>query len=116
MHAEQQNKAITKPKIGVQKSHYIGTGEKYLCITLAYPEQPYAKKNISITLGLQVNENMYERVKFIRDEEIVTKKVHQTCERCAIEDCQERAAEPSIIVRKQNMVRLKKALLRLEKK
>jgi len=116
LHAQQQSKQIGNPVIGIQKSQYHGTKDKYLCITLAYPQHPHQAVNNSVTLGLQVDEHLYNTVKFVADKDISTQKVNITCESCSIENCQERAAPPVILNRKKQKAQLKQAIRELSEK
>ena len=111
LHAQQlAKKNQGTPIIGIQKSQYHGTLDKYLCITLAYPQHPFHSQNYSVTLGMQVDEHLYNTVKFVADQSISNQKVNITCERCSIEDCQERSAPPTGHNFKKEQVLLKKAV------
>ena len=87
----------------VQRSRYLGTEDEYLCLTVARPAYPAPNQNVSVTIGLQVNARLKEVVKFLDDPAILRKDVGVTCERCALKNCEERAAEPSIIQKKSKL-------------
>ena len=116
LHAQQQSKKPNLPMIGIQKSQYHGTKDKYLCITVAYPQHPFEKNNYSVTIGLQVDELLYNTVDFVSDKNISTQKVNLTCERCSVEDCKERAADPIILHKKKDRARLKQSIKELTEK
>lgn len=96
--------------VNVQRSKYIGTEDEYLCITLARPGYPSPKHNVSVTLGLLINEDVRRNVNWLSDETIQFREVHTTCERCPLTDCKERAVEPAIVQKRDQYRRVKAAL------
>jgi hypothetical protein len=100
-------------RIDVQRSHYHGTNDEYLCITLARTGYPRPGRNVSVTLGFLVNDKMRETIAWHDDPAINTVEVNTTCERCPITDCQERAAEPIIVIKREKYQRIKAALKEL---
>jgi XRE family transcriptional regulator, fatty acid utilization regulator len=51
-----------------------------------------------------------KRIRFLNDPDIPNREVSTTCERCAVANCAERAAEPSVIQRRESRSRLNEAL------
>lgn len=98
-------------RIDVQRSRYFGTEDEYLCLTLARTGYPAPGKNVSITLGFLVNDRLRQTIAWADDPAITDRVVNTTCERCPIENCKVRAAEP-VIVRKRERLRRVKAALR----
>ncbi len=96
--------------VGAQRSRYFGTEDEYLCFTLARPASPTPDQNVSVTIGLLVNDELKEKVKFFEDVSIAFREVNRTCERCAIEDCKDRASEATFIKRRESRRRLQDAL------
>ncbi len=95
---QQQQQGPPPPFIvKAQRSQYIGTEDEYLCLTIARPGYPAPHKNVSVTIGLLINQALRDRIRFFDDPAIPKADVHTTCERCNIMDCEVRAAEPSII-------------------
>jgi transcriptional regulator with XRE-family HTH domain len=88
-----------KPLINVQRSKYFGTDDEYFCITIARPGHPTPNTNISVTLGLLINDKLKETIRFWEDDNIPVKWVNNTCERCSVEDCEERSRPPIIVER-----------------
>ena len=114
---ERQNKGEDVKAIArAQRSHYAHTNEEYLNLTIARPGHPGQDQNVSVTLGMLVDKNLKKRVRFIEDPLIKTKIVNRTCERCSVEDCRERVAEPVIIQRRQQLSRIQKIIRDLDKK
>jgi hypothetical protein len=98
---------------GVQRSRFNGSEDEYLCFTIARPAHPTPDTNISVTLGLLINEELKNKIRFWNDSAIPVKEVSQTCERCPIVDCAERVAPPTIIEQKRKQNSLEEALERL---
>ncbi len=85
-----------------QRSQYFGLdGEEYLCFTIAKTGAPTPNLNVSVTIGIQITPVSQQRIKFLADENIPKRIVNQTCERCPIADCTERAAPPRIATQQQ---------------
>lgn len=86
-----------RPICRAQVSRYMESGREYFCITLARPLYPSPDLHCSITLGILVDDDFKGRCRFYEDTENVRVRiVNETCERCPASDCQERAAPPSL--------------------
>lgn len=99
--------------VSAQISTYYGTEDTYLCLTIARPAYPSPHKNVSVTLGLLITDELKDNIKFLRDPAITHKEVNKTCERCPIKDCEERAVPPTVIqerIRRANVQRTLKKL------
>lgn len=96
-----------------QISHYLNTTDQYLCITVARPSYPAPNKNVSVTIGLLIDEELRSKVQFLNDSSIPSREVHTTCERCPLENCVERAAEPVIVHKKQQFQQIQDRLNKL---
>ncbi len=92
---------LRKPIFDVQLEQFHGTDDEYLCMTIAQPSYPATHKNSSITLGVLIDDKARKAIKFLDDPAIPRKQVHATCERCPIADCNERAAPPVFIQKKE---------------
>jgi transcriptional regulator with XRE-family HTH domain len=95
--AMQQEGKYVSTIVRAQRSRYIGTEDEYLCLTLARPGYPSPNRNVSVTLGLLVNDDVRRQVKWFSDPAIQLREVNKTCERCPVTDCEERAADPVVI-------------------
>jgi XRE family transcriptional regulator, fatty acid utilization regulator len=84
----------TQPLIGIQRSHYFGTENEYLCISVARNLRRKPGTNTSVTIGLLLTPEMKKKITWWNDPKIPAREVNQTCERCAIINCKERAAQP----------------------
>lgn len=99
--------------VDAQVSQYYGTEDSYLCITLARTNYPTAGRNVSVTLGFLVTEELKKTISWANDPAIGARVVNTTCERCAITDCQVRAAEPVIVEKRERIRRMRAALSEL---
>lgn len=98
--------------LGIQRSRFLKTQEEYLCFTVARKAFPDEDKNVSITVGILYDEALKNNISFANDNRIPFRVVNTTCERCSLEDCKERASQPTVV----NEKKLRKAsLMALEK-
>lgn len=100
--------------VRAQLSRYHGTADEYLCLTIARPSYPEPDRNVSVTLGLLVNDTLREKVDFLEDPAILRRIVNTTCERCPIADCEERSARPTVVERRRDYQRIQQRLRKLE--
>ncbi|HHM21735.1 MAG TPA: XRE family transcriptional regulator [Bacteroidetes bacterium] len=106
----QQSGRYAGALIGVQRSHYHGSNDEYLCFTLARPAYPGPEKNVSITIGILIDDKLRRKVKFLDDPAIIVKEVNTTCERCPIENCRERSAPPAVVEARRKRKRVEEIL------
>lgn len=99
--------------VRAQRSRYIGTEDEYLCLTLARPAYPTPNQNVSVTLGLLINEDVRRQVRFLDDPAIQFREVNNTCERCPLPDCLERAAPPTVVESREKARAIKQRLREL---
>ena len=99
--------------VGAQRTRYFGTDDEYLCMTLARSATPVPGQNVSVTIGLLLNDELKEKIKFVDDPSITFREVNKTCERCAIIDCAERAAPASVIERRQKRKAIQESLKKI---
>ena len=85
----------------VQRSRYHGTEDEYLTTTIVIPAGPLQEKDISVTFGILMDDWLRKVVRYASDPNIPKRIVNNTCERCPILDCKERAAEPYVHDQKQ---------------
>lgn len=106
----QQEGTFVNGLVRAQRSHYIGTTDEYLCITLARPGYPAPNRNVSVTLGLLVSDDLRQRIRFLDDPAIQVREVNKTCERCALTDCAERAAPPLVVEKRERWQHIQQQL------
>lgn len=85
--------------VGAQRSHFPESGSDYFSLSLAQPSSLRPGVSTCVTLGFAMTEAFKEKVRFWNDPAIPDRVVGETCERCPISDCQERACEPRILLR-----------------
>jgi transcriptional regulator with XRE-family HTH domain len=98
---------------GVQRASFLNTGEEYLCISLAKPGFPTINRNVSVTLGVLLDDHAKQSIQFWDDPAIPQTTVNITCERCPLPHCAERAAEPKVIKRREERKKVQEALNKL---
>ena len=99
-----------RPLVRVQISQMTGKDEKYLCVSMARKSSLKNDTFSCLTIGMKIDESLIKAVNFLEDPKIPQKIVGQTCERCDLTDCKERAC-PSTIVDQQKSEQLKKDAL-----
>jgi len=114
LHAKQTDGKSIDPIVDIQRSSYHGTDDEYLCITLARPANPHSKYNVSLTLGMIIDDDLRAQINFLDDPAIKQKEVHTTCERCSIQDCKERVVSAKVLERKQKKKEMLNSLKRIE--
>ncbi len=98
------------PIVRVQRSRYWNSKREYFCITLARAMHPTPQTNSSVTIGFLVDRNFKEKVNFWDDPAVPVRWVNETCERCGIEDCQERVAAPTVLEKQEKINELEQAV------
>lgn len=101
-----------KPGIlaGGQISHYYSTGEKYLCLTIAFPNVSNPGESISVTIGFNMEDDLHRKIRFVDDPSLKTRIVNTTCERCEWLNCEDRIAPPAQVEKDQNREEILTAL------
>jgi len=102
-------------KVDIQRSHYHGTKNEYIVISIA-KKAPYNDNLlVSVTAGLYLDELSKSKIKFLNDPAISVTEVNVTCERCAIMDCLVRAAPPKVLIEKEHRRVINQAIDRIVK-
>ena len=100
---------------GVQRLKYADAQEEYIAFTIARPAYPSPNRNVSVTIGLQIDPQLRKTIRFIGDSSIQTQMVGVTCERCPILDCRERVSPPSRLEERERRRRIQQALTDIAK-
>ena len=106
----QNTEGSLPPIIGIQRSHYFGTNDEYLCFTVA---RPAGFRNVSVTIGILIENDTKNKIKFLNDPAIPVREVNTTCERCGVESCRERAIEPLVILKRNQRQLVKDTLKKI---
>ena len=83
--------------VGIQISKFGYSNDKYLAISIGRRSTLTPDNLSSVTIGYLIDENLTGAISFINDSKIKTKIVNDTCERCSINNCQERMAAPVVL-------------------
>lgn len=110
--AKQQPSLLT----GIQRAAFIDTNEEYLCIAMAKPGYPTVGRNVSVTLGVLLDDHTKRTIRFWNDPAIPYTQVNVTCERCALADCAERVVPPTAIQKRDERRRMQELLDKLTEK
>ena len=98
------------PVAGIQRAMFADTQEEYLCLAVAQPGTPTPESNVSVMLGILLDDQARKTIGFLDDPAVPSVMVNVTCERCSIVDCAERAAPPTAVLRREERKRTLEAL------
>ncbi|MCA0233258.1 helix-turn-helix domain-containing protein [Runella limosa] len=97
----------------MQISHYMDTQDEYFVVAFAKPMSPTPNLNVSVSMGIRLDDNVRAKIKFLNHTNIPKREVNETCERCPSFDCKERMAAPTVLQRKRKNEAIRKAMLQL---
>ena len=102
--------------VAVQQAVFSGSGQSYLCLVIARSGGTGSGggRDVSLTIGLQVDGKLRNQVRWLDDPQIPVTLVGTTCERCAVADCRERAVPPSVVMAREHRRNVQAALAALE--
>lgn len=98
---------------GILHSKFYESDEEYLCISASQRGNLVGNQLSSITIGFLIDETLKGKIKFLNDQSIPVKEVNETCERCTLKNCIERAAPPSSAEKMEKFHQVEKALQEL---
>ena len=98
---------------GVQRERFLNSDEEYLSIAVAKQGYPTVGRNVSVTLGVLLDEHTRRTIRFWDDPAISRRLVNVTCERCSLTDCLERAALPTVLHKREERKRMQELVDRL---
>ena len=98
--------------ISAQRAHFLENGDKVLFISIGRGLRLRSRINRTVSLGLKIDRNLNEKVKFLNDTQIPEIEVNQTCERCYLDKtaCKERTVPNTVYNREKKEKILKKSL------
>lgn len=100
----------------VQISHYPEDGLSYLIFASATRDPFKTDEYRSVSIGLQINNELRKKVKFINDPSIKSFEVGVTCERCSIANCEVRQAKPKYLLKEEKNRKTADVVAELQKK
>ncbi|MBL7829162.1 MAG: helix-turn-helix domain-containing protein [Saprospiraceae bacterium] len=95
---------------GAHRATFMNSGDEYLCMALAKPGYPTVNKHVSIMLGVLLDDHTKKIIRFWNDPTVVQTTVNITCERCPLENCQERAAEATVVQRREKRKKMQELI------
>jgi transcriptional regulator with XRE-family HTH domain len=96
-----------------QISKYLDSGEEYLMVSFAKSTSGSQNKNVSVSMGIFLNEDSRNVIGFLSDPNLRQRIVNETCERCSLFDCKERMAAPTVLQRRHKHEELKRSIVSL---
>lgn len=111
--AQQAANGSTVTVAGAQRSRFTVTQDEYFSIALAHPQNLDTGLNSCVTIGFQLNDALKSAVRFWDDPSLSMQIVGDTCERCSITDCAERAVPANLLDREIRHARQLAALAQI---
>ena len=96
--------------VEAQRSRYLSNKSEYLCLSIAKPNAPTPHTNVSVTLGIHIDSASRKRIKFLDSDTIQMREVNETCERCPLTDCAERAVPPHVVNHRNHVMDIRRKL------
>ncbi|MCB0362411.1 MAG: ImmA/IrrE family metallo-endopeptidase, partial [Bdellovibrionales bacterium] len=94
--------------LGCQLSQFAGDDNQYLAWSMVFRMDIPKNEMAAVTVGILVNEKSREAISYIDDAQLPVRQTGESCERCPIAGCQERAADyrPSMDPHRAEKVRV----------
>ena len=108
-----RQKNFSERTVSICRSKFYDSQDEYICISVGQRGNLFENMISSITIGLQVDDILKEKINFTEDEAIPSIVVNEACERCKVPDCKERAAAPLSVERMEKYAAVEKALSEL---
>lgn len=109
---QQDNQWDGKPICRAQRITFSTSGNAYFVVSIAKSSPP-TTTNSSINIGFPYTDQLRSVFHFLDDPAIPDTLVGETCERCPIMDCRERAADPINLIREQQTQKTQTTIERL---
>lgn len=108
-----KNKKTDELLVGAQISQYHQTDKEYLILTIAFPNASAPEQAISVSIGFLITNSLKKKIRYLNDPDIIHRVVNNTCERCSITDCKERAAPPTVVIKKKRKINMLESIEQL---
>jgi len=109
-------KTDSEHHMDVQISNYPEDGLSYLIFASATKDPFNENEYRSVSIGLQINNELRKKVKFLNDNSLKSYEVGVTCERCAIQNCAERQAQPRFLLQEEKDKQTAEVVAQLQQK
>jgi len=96
--------------VAVQRSKFVSSEAEFLTISIARHLVLTPESNSCVTIGFLITDKLKNAVKFINDDAIPRVEVNETCERCGMANCRERAVPAVIFEREERQKQREKVL------
>ncbi|WP_247235019.1 helix-turn-helix domain-containing protein [Telluribacter sp. SYSU D00476] len=96
-----------------QISHYVDTADDYFVVSFAKGMATSEHLNVSVTMGIYLDEDTRKVIRFLDDPTIRRREVNETCERCRLFNCKERMAAPTVLQKRRKNEELRKVIHRM---
>jgi transcriptional regulator with XRE-family HTH domain/Zn-dependent peptidase ImmA (M78 family) len=105
-----------QPHVGVQLSEFVETQDRFLCLGFSRELSLSAGVTSSVIIGFRVDPDLKSTIRFTQDPSIPQVIINETCERCplTVEQCRERAVDPTILWEEQKQRDRKLALMEIQ--
>ncbi|MEM9051379.1 MAG: DNA-binding protein, partial [Bacteroidota bacterium] len=99
----EKNSGTTKSgiTIGIQRNEFEETGAEHLVIAASNADPFNEDWKRSVCIGIGMNNRQKKKISFESSQKISRRVVGNTCERCSLQDCQERISQPIILEKEQ---------------
>jgi transcriptional regulator with XRE-family HTH domain len=108
-----KNKSFFDRITGITLVKFFESDDEYLCISAAQRGNLDKNQLSSLTVGILIDDASKQKIKFLNDPAIPVTIVNETCERCRIKDCKERAALPIGVTEADKLLSFETALQQL---
>ena len=99
--AQQQQDWERFPPPAIHISRFHNSEERFVALGFARSLVLSPGVNSSVTVGFRLTPDLYDKVRFLTDPAISHVIINETCERCPLPDCDERAAPPILLAAEQ---------------
>lgn len=106
-------KTTQKMVAGAQRMRFAGNHEEYLCLSVGKPGHPTPQRQVSIMIGIEIDDASKKTINWWNDKVLETTEVGITCARCPIQDCSERMSPPTLLERSAERRKVEDALKKL---
>ncbi len=96
-------KDVQDMPVGVQRSEFLDSRDQFLCVGFARQLVLAPDVYSSVLVGFRVDADLRNTIQFLDDPAIPHELIGETCERCPLtaDQCQLRAAEPRILLERE---------------
>ncbi|HEV7347301.1 helix-turn-helix domain-containing protein [Telluribacter sp.] len=110
---QQKTKETSSTLCRGQISHYVDTADEYFVVSFAKAVATTGHLNVSVTMGIYLDEETRKAIRFLGDPTIRRREVNETCERCRLFNCKERMAAPTILQKRRKNDDLRKEIKKM---